>query len=243
MTVTARLRQGAVLHPDWPLPLDGLLACAVRRRRLGDAYDSDDDHIEDLPLARMDSRGPRHAIGTAWFWLASCAIVPPGAQEEVHYWHRRFPHAVAEQVTGSRLPPQVYEGHGRYRLMRVPLAVTVTPVLTWRAAGDPDAVRDLLADIWCVGKKRSQGEGEVAAWEVADDGGPDPGAVLRRPDGTIARPVPARYAAAAGITEPETVPGAYRPPYWRPPPDGRVQGTFSRQWQPVLAPWTTVPAC
>lgn len=239
MTVTARMRQGAVLHPDWPAPLDGLLASASRRRRLGEGYGSvHDPHTEDLPLARWPPR--EAASGGAWLWLASCAIVPDGAREDVHYWHRRFDHAAAEQAAGSRLPPMVYEAHGRYRAYRTPLAVTVTPVLTWRAIGTPDAVADLLAGVWCTGKKRSQGEGEVLGWEVADDGEPDLQAVLWRPGGLISRPVPARHAAVLGVPAAQEVPGAYRPPYWRPPP-GPAEGKFSRQWAPVLAPWTATP--
>jgi CRISPR type IV-associated protein Csf3 len=235
--VTAHLRGGAALDPRWPLPLDGLLASAARRRRLGTLHGGARDlHVEDLPLGRY-TRCRR------WFWLASCAAPDQAAEEELHYWHRRVPHAAAEKVTGSLLPPQIYEGHGRYRAYRMPLVITVTTSLTWLAAGDPDAIADLLDDVWCVGKKRSQGEGAVTGWEAEDAGDPDVTAVLWR-DGRIGRPVPARAAAELGVPGAETVRGCYRPPYWRPPQDhgpAGSDGPFARQWQEVLAPWTTQP--
>lgn len=237
--VTARLAHGAVVDPRWPLPLDGILSSAARRRLHGDLYGGQRDlHVHPLPLAAW-----RKGAGARWWWLASCAAWA-GAEEELRYWHRRVPHAAAEMVTGSLLPPMIYEGHGRYRAYRTPLVVTVAPALEWTAAGDPDQVRDLLGDVWQAGKKRSQGEGRVLSWEVRDLGpacadSPDP-AVMWHPDGRISRPVPARAAPLLGLDAPETTGGAYRPPYWRPPQDGEPGG-MSRQWQEVIAPWTTRP--
>jgi len=237
--VTADLAHGAVLDPRWPLPLDGILASAVRRELHGDLYGGVRDlHVHPLPLAAW-TRG----AGARWWWLASCAAWPE-AGEELRYWHRRVPHAQAERVTGDLLPPQIYEGHGRYRAYRMPLVVTLAARLEWMACGDPAAIRALLETVWCVGKKRSQGEGEVLRWTVDDLGAADPLAVMWHADGRISRPVPARAAAALGLDDPDTTAGAYRPPYWRPPEDhGQPggDGPFARQWQEVIAPWTMRP--
>lgn len=237
LRVTARLRQGVVLPPEWPLPLDGLLASMSRRRRLGAGHGSVvDHHTERLPLSSYRTAGTSHQ----WVWLASCASVNPDAQVEAHYWHRRFDHAAAEEA--AALPPQVYEAHGRYRNHRVPLPATVTDRLDWLAVGNRDAVADLLSDVFALGRKWAQGEGAVLRWEVDDAGEPDRLAVLWA-GGTIGRPVPARAAAELGVPDAAVSLGAVRPPYWRPPSAGDGGHTQDRRaWRPVIAAGTPRPA-
>jgi hypothetical protein len=234
LRVTAYLRQGVVLPPVWPLPLDGILASVARRRLLGVLHGSvPDHHTMMLPLDCCQS-----GTGQQWFWLASCALVPDVASIEAHHWHKRFDHAAAEQV--AVLPPQVYEAHGRYRNHRVPMPATVTDRLGWVAIGDRDAVADLLGDQFALGRKWAQGEGAVLRWEVEETGDPDPEAVIwAGPGGAIGRPVPARAAAELGVPGAATVAGVVRPPYWRPPtgPHGR-HGLDGREWRPVIAPGT-----
>jgi hypothetical protein len=238
LRVTAILRQGVVLPTVWPLPLDGLLATAVRRRLLGSLHGSvPDQHTVMLPLDCYRSAG----TAQQWFWLASCALVPEAAVVEAHHWHRRFDHADAENA--AVLPPQVYEAHGRYRAHRVPMPVTVADRLGWVAVGHRERVASLLGDLFAVGRKWAQGEGAVLRWEVDDAGEPDPEAVIwAGPGGTVSRPVPARAAAELGVLDAATVGGAVRPPYWRPPSglDGR-HGPGGREWRPVIAPGTRRP--
>lgn len=245
--VVARMRQGAILHRDWPLPLDGLLASMARREMLGDRHGSQADHqVADLPLAVFAMGGqpggitkPARRRGSgAWTWAASCARPGDGAVQDVHWWHRRVPHAAAERVAGTRLPPMIYEGHGRYRAHRQALAVTATLTLEWTVIGDPQRLAPLLERAWCAGKKRSQGEGAVLDWRLGDLGPADPDAVRWTPGGRIARPFPARYAAALGLESPEVTGGAYRPPYFRP----AITERGVREWLPVIAPWTRRPA-
>lgn len=234
LRVTAHLQQGAVLPPVFPAPLDGILASAAHRQVLGQRYGHEHDpHVRDLPLATW-----RAGAGKQWVWAASCAHTDSDVRE-AHYWHKRTPHAVAEVVTGSHLPPTIYEGHGRYRHYRTPLAVTVTGQLRWWAVGDPDGVRALLGSVWCVGKKAAQGEGRVMAWHVTDEGSADAWPVLWS-TGRIGRPMPARAAEALGLVDPDVVEHAVRPPYWR-PPAGMDGDAKTRAYRTVIAPWTQPP--
>ena len=197
-----------------------------------------------LPLAvigwqhfRGDERGP--TVGAQWVWAASCAFWD-GDERDLRYWHSRFGHQRAEEVCRDKLPPMVYETHGRYRAYRIPMVVTLATELRWRAVGDPDKLAELCRQVYQIGKKRSQGEGRVLGWSVIDEGPPDLTWPLWTPDGRIARPVPVRMAAWLGLDNPPVTSGAIRPPYWRPPP-GMDGDAKHRQWRQIIAPGTPRP--
>lgn len=236
--VTARLRHGAALTGRFPAPLDGILAAVVRRRRLGPAFDPGviDRRTEVLPLC-TSHRGPpggRPDLGKRWVWAATCAQFPDGTPEDVRWYHKRFRDQVAGRVVG-KVPTST--ASGRFKDWRLPLVVTLAGELTWWAVGDPERVRDLLADVTQVGKKRSQGEGVVVGWDVIDAGPPEWEPIVWH-DGRVARPIPARAAASLGVPGAATVVEQYRPPYFWVPTgeDGEPEGD-----REVIAPWTAHP--
>jgi CRISPR type IV-associated protein Csf3 len=243
--VTARLRSGAVLPPaGWfPAPLDGILAHAARRRRLGGNYGLVvDHHTEDLPLtstARPAGEGQPRWKKQRWVWAATCAWWEPTAEEDVRWVHKRAWSIAQSSELGIDAPgtpanPDV----GRYKPQRIPQVATIAPTITWWCLGDPDRIRDLLGDVDAIGKKTNAGEGQVAGWDVADIGPPDWWRICWYPDGRIARPFPARHAPILGLEHPEIVTvDAYRPPYWRPP----ITDTGRRAQVQVIAPTTTRP--
>lgn len=110
----------------------------------------------------------------------------------------------------------------------------------WYCVGHAEGVRSLLCEVHQIGNRRQAAR--VAQWAVVDVG-PVPtqiGEPLWLPSGYIARPIAARGAAALGVLNADTVDGAIRPPYWR-PPSITEGGKFERQWRPVIAPWTRKP--
>lgn|GEM_PF-7112580 len=110
--------------------------------------------------------------------------------------------------------------------------------IEWHAAGDPDDVRTLVADVARVGNRHQSAA--VARWDVVDAGPAlDPSEAVWLPAGYIGRPIAARAAEALGVSEADLADGAVRPPYWRPPP--MTVAGFAREWRPVLAPWTRRP--
>lgn len=248
--VTATLRSGAVI-PDqgwYPAPLDGILAHAARRRRLGPSHGLVVDHHHDqLPLtstARRTGGAQRAApqplfAGHRWVWAASCAYWPEPSDIDVRWVHKRsWQEAQAASLGIDAAATPANPDVGRYKPQRIPQAATIVPQLHWWALGDPAGIHDLLADVDAVGKRHNTGEGQVARWHVTDLGPPDWWQVMWFPDGRIARPIHPRHAAALGLDHPDTVTvDAYRPPYWRAPMhNGR------RQLVEVIAPWTTRPS-
>lgn len=240
--VTATLQQGFSAVTPWPLPLDALLASVWHRRRFGDRYGGDSDYRSArLPLRRAGRSTESGGKNRRWWWAASAAIVD-GDERESHHWHRRMPHQRAEEVTASRLPANIYDAHGRYRLYRVPISINVASEVRWYALGDAERIEEMVRDIPALGHKRSQGEGAVLRWSVTDhDASRGLAPILWHPEtGLINRPVAIQSASALGLdVGVDRVTHVYRPPYfWRTmqAPTNPNQDTFE-----CIAPWVRRP--
>jgi len=231
VSVFAQVQAGAVLHEEWPILLDGILASVERRRRLGADYNSPEDcQVESLPLARW-----ARDVGNEWCWLASTAI-PDGDEEYANYFHKRFDHRRAEDVLDEKLPKNIRQ-FGPTRDWRIPLVKKVCGELHWRAVGNPIAIEAIVQHVHSVGAKKGQGEGAVLGWRVQDMGPPDPWWALQLPfTNKISRPFSVRAAGAVGAEKGyETSEAALRPPYWDPPPEGDVGGPdVPKKWRTVL---------
>lgn len=198
LTVTAHLEAGIAHSAPWGIALDGLLASVVHARAKADLEDAGETHVPvlerddvddlPLPLARCTPTGG----DGLWHWTATCAW--PGHPDEdaleVRRWYSFPDHELLEELV-PRLPRHVDDDRGRWRRYAMPLLVTVTESLTWRAVGNADAVRDLLAQVRAIGKKRAHGEGAVTSWRVKPAPDLDPwDAAHLHPDGTLGRATP-----------------------------------------------------
>lgn len=147
-------------------------------------------------------------VGSQWHWLATTGVPAGTVADRAAGWNSRWERDPApEPVTCSGL--------------------------VWRAVGDAGGVRDLVARLPQLGNRDHHAA--VVAWDVEDAGEPSRAWCTWLASGYIARPVAARAAAGLGVPDAETVDGAVRPPYWRPPPVTEG-GTFAREWRPVIAP-------
>jgi hypothetical protein len=239
--VIARLQSGVLMHHDWPLPLDAVLAAAMRRQRLDVRYGAAvDHHAENIPIVVCKKSGWKHLridTGAQWWHLASCAAPVGAAAEDVRWWHKRFNGMEAIDL-GVRVPTSALDGKiGRYRAWRTPEVVTVCAALEWVAIGDPAAISDVLSGVRQLGRNRSMGEGLVLDWDVIDIGDPDPLQVIWR-DGMIGRPIPARCAPSLGVPDCDITRAPIRPPYFRAPQRDPGSGGFARILPEVIAPWT-----
>jgi CRISPR type IV-associated protein Csf3 len=227
MRVRAHLAAGIAQAAPWGIALDGLLASELwartktTHRAAGHPYTRALDSSTappdlELPLARCrPTTGP-------WHWAATCAHPDQHPSRlDVRTWTGRVDARALEQMT-TALPLTVSNRQGRYRARRMPLLVTPCSSVTWHAVGDVDQVRDLLADLVSIGKKRSTGEGHVLAWDIQP--APDLNALAAghlHPDGTLGRPVPQACRHQLGKVHGTVVDGGLgragiRPPYMHP---------------------------
>ena len=225
LQVHAHLAHGIAHGPPWAVSLDGIARRgtmgANRRPRPAPpaATCPASTHTRypadlDLPLAKCTRAG-----GDTWHWAATCAY--PGtvtSMPQTRYWTGRADHRALGQLA-ARLPASISDRQGPYRARVMPLLVTPTRTVCWRAVGDPTRIRDVLFGIDAIGKKRSQGEGRVLRWEIeAMPEIDDWTAGHLHPDGALGRPVPEACLLGKG-PRPRTGGrglAGIRPPYMHP---------------------------
>lgn len=206
LRITARLAGAFVAADPWSPMLDAVLGYQELRERLGPRFFEQDPHRDglietELPLERRGS-------GENWYWACS----GPQYRELGQFlrrWHKRFDDALALDYADAGKLSRINNASGRYKNWRVPLLCRLAEEITWHAVGDAAEVRRLLLGVTHLGKKASQGMGQVLGWTVepADVDGSEALA------GIVTRPLP-----WAGSEQPPE--GAYlgyvaiRPPYW-----------------------------
>lgn len=228
LTIRADLAAGFAHAPPWGVSLDGLLASQLwARTKAADAPSAlahDNPPDLELPLARC------HLDPSTWHWAATCAWpLHHSPDPEVHYWTARTDTRALAQLSRSQ-PKVVSERQGPFRAHRMPLLVSRCTAVQWTCVGDAEAIAELLHAVVSIGKKRTNGEGEVLAWHIDETPDLHPFAASHlTPTGALARPVPPRCL----IDHPEVTHGGLgraglRPPVMHP----------SRQLTALLpAPW------
>lgn len=200
LVVTAQLA-GQLAMPDGPIALDGILAAAVAVR---DGLPPVVTPVSILPIEIPVEREPGGR-----FHLASFAAFEWEAFERRHI-HRRFPVAEAQAIAGPKLR-RINISTGPAKSYRIPLEVghLVDDNLTWWCRGDAVAIRDLLALISHLGKRRAVGLGRVRSWDVRACR-PWPGFPVVR-DGLPLRTLPPDWP---GLDRPTLAYRTMTYPYW-----------------------------
>jgi len=211
LRVSCKIQGGNIVSNDGLFPLDSILAAAWMQKNHPEEFYNDGAKsgrlIEPaLPLAEVEIAGRN-------IWAASVAQYNFRG-EYTHHWHKRLdPYIVGKHIDK---PKKVVTTSAKYKAYRMPVNVMlVGPVLTWYCVGDPDGVRELLAGVKSLGKKRAHGFGAVEldkglpAWcveEYEEDWS------IYGPGGRIMRAVP---FDGKEIYDGMTVRrSGIRPPYW-----------------------------
>jgi CRISPR type IV-associated protein Csf3 len=203
-----------------PLNLDNLLARAVIEEALPNQHKIfDEAQAYALPV-------PLHCLWRSPDGLplwAATPFVPQGLQaKDIAYWHKRQQSGV---WTGTKRGTfSISSTSGRWMERRVPLPTIVAEYWTAQCIGNREEITRLLEPLVHVGKRRSNGHGEVKRWVVQSGDF----ALIR--DGRLTRPMPGLAIELLDGYMPE---GAPAPIGWTPP-----------QWKVALfAPgwWTGTP--
>ena len=195
---------GRLALPNGPMALDGLLAAAVcLRAGVVEPVRVEELRPVEIPVA-MEPGGRFH--------LASFSV---GRFERFgpRWINRRFPIAEAQALAGPQLRRIPISG-GPCKSYRIPLEAghVEGDVLTWYAMGDPEAIREILAIITHLGKRRGVGLGKVVRWEVEPMEPWGPGFPVVSPEGKALRTLPIDWP---GLVEADTGYRTLRFPYWR----------------------------
>lgn len=159
LRITARL-MGPIVVSDPPVHLDALLTMAVAKREGRPPVCAPIDVLRamredpiDLPLARSSCRR---------FYLATRMLGEPEAHQLRHV-QRRFP---VTQVIARGSAERLTRSAGEHKDFRAAIQVAHVTEPTWYAIGNEGAVRELLAWITGLGRRRAVGHGAVISWAV-----------------------------------------------------------------------------
>jgi len=164
LQVTAHLRTGIVC--DRWLPLDAILLYQASRDRCGEqlaTLPGGEPEKEDvtMPLAII------HPDEADWYYACSWAQPQPWwAIEGRDYWNKRIDQQFAYLVDFGDRRGKVMTAKGRYKSYHMPVFYRAALEVTWYCIGDREQVTYLLSTVTHIGKKRAQGWGSVARWEV-----------------------------------------------------------------------------
>lgn len=207
LRVTAWLRCGIICDPY--LPLDGILLYQAFRMRHGPqvrtlpgTFSGDVEEHVAMPL---EIRGQ----GDVWYYACSFAYPQPWwFAEGQDHWNKRFDQSYVSLVDFQGRRGKIHVGQGRYRSYHMPVFYRVAPKVTWYCVGDSKGIESLLYGVSHLGKKRSQGWGEVMEWEVqhwAHDWSE------RDAEGRLTRALPAEVNGGVPL---DLKLYGLRPPYW-----------------------------
>lgn len=193
-----------------PLPLDAVLAFAVvdtTTRGKGLPQTAEPYYIP-LPIEKLWTCP--HT--TAPLWNATQFFpVEPNAQQTV-YWHKRGYRPEMTKRARSGKPHNANFRQGRHKEYRIPLPQQRCK--HWRAycTGDVKEISELLSKVHSVGKKKSQGHGRVAEWQLTEIDG-----FSYFHEGRFIKAFPVAYPdkpALEGVVSFSRQETAWTPPYW-----------------------------
>ena len=209
---------GAPVAAEDPfLHLDGVLSRAAGIESIG--FAGLEDLSEDVPPEYFMGEMPleQTIIGDEWVWNASAAIIGlPGTDDAnqtttTKHWHtknwrKRFDVVLEHQARRTNINLKT----GEFKAYDAALPYTPADELTFYFEGEPDRVTELLErHIPAIGKKRSQGYGQINAISVEETDAES--AILQ--NGVTMRSLPTSF----GSRLPEQVhieDRTVRPPYW-----------------------------
>jgi len=164
LQITATMRTAVVA--DEFLTLDGVLLYQAMRQKHGaqlftlpGGYKGE---LAEVPL-RVINRGEPH-----WYYACSWAY-PTRAwwlAEGVDYWNKRFDNGLSDVIDFANKRGKVIIEQGQFKAYHMPIFYKVVDKITWFAVGDAAKIEQLLFTMTHIGKKTSQGWGEVIRWQV-----------------------------------------------------------------------------
>jgi len=197
-----------VVWTGQPIHLDALLAMVASggRRDFGVSWEPGDDWLPKLPLAQM-------VHGDEWWYRAS-AWTPESEETSLVRFSKKWD-VENEDLLDCRAARTVTTTNARFKEAWIPVEIVDVKVMQFFAVGDYIHVRQLARRVQQIGKKGSQGYGEVRHCRVSRLGRASDGFDRDwRADARPARNLPLAFCREHGLESRERV-APLRPPYWR----------------------------
>lgn len=203
LQITAHLSTPLAVSDNWSPMLDGLLQWLwLESRGLASANPDPNNIIQaPIPLRRDNFKGKE-------FWACSAPFYQVLSEQKIRY-RKRWDYQDRHCNWGKK-KAKVNTSEGTTKSYDLPLRLIETPRLDWFAVGDMGAVLDLLIPCQNIGKKRSQGKGQVYRWEVREVA--EDWSLYR--NGRLTRPFPAELLEE--LSGYDFMLWGWNPPVWLP---------------------------
>lgn len=201
LRIRAYLQSGVI--SDQFLPLDGVLYYHICREEFGpqDATKPNESSINEakgmsLPLMKCNQKSD------AWFYSCSFAQWPDHTIEDKETYSKRFRIKYSDLIDFQGKRGKVQTARGKYKSYHIELYYRHALYVDWFVRGNPEELDRLLPFCTHIGKKTSQGWGQVLEWDVKEI---EEDWSVRGPDNKLMRAVPSKkHSYIYGI----------RPSYW-----------------------------
>lgn len=207
LQIIAHMATPLVAYDDWSPSLDALIEYQLLERLgLIEPNPTEASIIKNLPILFEQMPIARKMLNGEWYWAVSSPRYIENHQQISRYrkrWDKQELH-----LDWGKKRAKVNGSEGHFKAYDLPRYDREMQTIHWFCIGDRDSIADLLQFVTNLGKKRSQGCGQVHKWEVLPF---EHDWHLWRGD-SLARPMPVNM-----IEQPQSINmmnWGWRPPTW-----------------------------
>lgn len=207
LQIIAHMATPLVAYDDWSPSLDALIEYQLLDHLgLIEPNPTEASVLKNLPILFEQMPIARKMLNDEWYWAVSSPHYIENHQQTTQFVKRpdmKEPHL---DLRGKRGKFSSSEGH--FKAYKLPRYDREMQTIHWFCVGNANGIRDLILGVTHLGKKRSQGCGQVHKWEVLDF---EHDWHLWRGD-SLARPMPVNM-----IEPPQAInmmQWGWRPPTW-----------------------------
>ena len=207
LQIIAHMATPLVAYDDWSPSLDALIEYQLLERlRLIEPNPTEASIIKNLPILFEQMPIARKMLNGQWYWAVSSPHYIENHQQTSKF-RKRWDYQEHHLKWGKKRA-KVNGSEGHFKAYDLPKYDREMQSIHWFCIGDAAKISELLQPVTNLGKKRSQGCGQVHKWEVLPF---EHDWHLWRGD-SLARPMPVNM-----ISQPQNINmmnWGWRPPTW-----------------------------
>jgi CRISPR type IV-associated protein Csf3 len=165
--VTAFLSSPIAVCDDWTPSLDALLEWQILEKlNLLSPNPTTEQVAETRPLVFTEMPIEKGDLNGEWYWKVSSPCYAYTVDQQSRFRKRWSPGVDSPEPNWGKRKPKFTTSQGAEKAYDLPLFLRSAYAIHWYGIGDPSATLSLLESITGLGKKRSQGYGQILKWVV-----------------------------------------------------------------------------
>lgn len=165
LQIIAHMATPLVAYDDWSPSLDALIEYQLLERLgLIEPNPTEASVLKNLPILFEQMPIARKMLNGQWYWAVSSPHYIENHQQTTRF-RKRWDYQELHLDWGKKRA-KVNGSEGHFKAYDKPRYDREMQTIHWFAVGDRDRILELLQPVTNLGKKRSQGCGQVHKWEV-----------------------------------------------------------------------------